>query len=116
MHRLFIHWALSALALGIVSQLVPGFVVTGIAPAFIAAIVIGFINATLGFFLKMVTLPLTIMTLGLCWFIINAMMLEFASNLVQGFYVQSFAAAFLGGIVLSLVNIVLKFIFLPRQI
>ena len=53
--RLLLHWILSALALIIVSHLVPGFVVTGFVPALIAALVIGLLNATVGLFLKIVT-------------------------------------------------------------
>ena len=58
------------------------------AAALIAAIFIGFINATLGVFLKIVTFPLTILTLGLFWFIVNAIMIELASALVPGFAVR----------------------------
>ncbi len=111
MAKILVHWALSALAIGIVSQIVPGFMVDGIAAALIAAIVIGFINATLGLALKIVTFPLTIVTLGLFWFVINALMIELASMFVPGFTVTGFGSAFLGGIVLTLVNIVLRAVF-----
>lgn len=116
MHKTLLHWALSALAIWIVSQIVPGFIVTGAGAALIAAVVIGFINATLGFFLKIITFPLTVMTLGVFWFVINAMMIELAANLIPGFVVESFASAFLGAIVLSLVNTLLKGLFLPLEI
>lgn len=108
MEKILIHWALSALAIWLVSQIVPGFVVDGAGAALIAAVVIGLVNATLGLALKIMTLPLTIMTLGIFWFIINAIMIEFAANFIPGFYIASFASAFWGGIVLTLVNIVLK--------
>ena len=111
MAKILVHWALSALAIGIVSQIVPGFMVDGIAAALIAAVVIGFINATLGLALKIVTFPLTVVTLGLFWFVINALMIELASMFVPGFRVADFVAAFLGGIVLTLVNIVLRAVF-----
>jgi putative membrane protein len=111
MAKILIHWALSALAIGIVSQVVPGFMVDGIMAALIAAVVIGFINATLGLALKIVTFPLTIVTLGLFWFVINALMIELASMFVPGFTVTGFGSAFLGGIVLTLVNIVLRTVF-----
>jgi putative membrane protein len=107
---------MSALAIWIVSRIVPGFVVTDAVTALIAALVIGFVNATIGFLLKIFTLPLTIMTLGLFWFVINAMMIELASNFIPGFAVQNFASAFWGGIVLSLVNIVLKVLLLPTEL
>jgi putative membrane protein len=106
--RTLINWILSALAVWIVSKFVPGFVVTGAFAALIAALVIGLVNATLGVVLKVLTFPLTIVTLGLFWLVINALMLELASALVPGFEVRSFGAAFIGAIVLSLVNMVLR--------
>jgi len=89
--------------------------VSGPTAALIAALAIGFINATLGFVLKIITFPLTLLTLGLFWFVINALMLELASALVPGFQVRGFFAAFVGAIVLSLVNLVLKAIVMPSQ-
>lgn len=112
--RLLLHWVLSALAVWIVAQVVPGVYLRGVGSALIAALVIGFINATLGFVLKIVTFPLTLVTLGLFWFVINALMLEVASMFVPGFHVQGFFAAFVGAIVLSLVNLLLKAIVMPR--
>jgi putative membrane protein len=65
--------------------------------------------------LKIITFPLTLVTLGLFWFVINALMLEFASALLApGFQVNGFLAAFVGAIVLSLVNLLLKAIVMPR--
>ncbi len=113
--RLLLNWVLSALAVWIVSQVVPGIYVHGLVAALIAALVIGFINATLGFLIKIVTFPLTLLTLGLFWFVINAAMLKFASVLVPGFEVHGFAAAFIGAIVLSLVNWVLHWLIMPKR-
>jgi putative membrane protein len=113
--RLLLHWVLSALAVWIVAQIVPGIHVSGAVAALIAALVIGFINATLGALLKILTFPLTLLTLGLFWFVINALMLKFASVLVSGFRVDTFFAAFVGAILLSLVNMVLKWLVNPRQ-
>jgi len=113
--RMLLHWVVSALAVWITSRVVPGFVVNGVAAALIAAIVIGLVNATLGLFLKVVTFPLTLLTLGLFWFVINAVMLELASMFVPGFHVLGFASAFWGGIVLSLVNMFLKWLILPSR-
>jgi putative membrane protein len=115
MLRLLLNWVLSALALWIVSRLVPGFIITGAVAALLAAVVIGFVNATLGAFLKLVTLPLTILTLGIFWLVINAVMIELASAFVPGFRVASFGAAFWGSIVLSLVNLLLKWIVKPER-
>src|SRR5438477_12901677 len=113
--RMLVHWLLSAFSIWIVSRLVPGFAVSGPLAALIAAVVIGLVNATLGLFLKIVTFPLTILTLGIFWFVINAMMIEFASAFVPGFHIASFASAFWGGIVLMIVNSLLKWLILPKR-
>jgi len=109
-----LNWVLSAVALWIVANLVPGFHLTGPFAALIAALVIGFVNATLGVFLKIVTFPLTLLTLGLFWLVINAAMIELASAIVPGFRVDTFAAAFWGAIVLSLVNMFFRWLIGPR--
>src|SRR5512146_2167364 len=113
MLRLLINWLLSALALLIVAHVVPGCHVSGLGAALWAVIVTGFVNATLGFFLKLITLPLTILTLGIFWFVINALMLALASSFIPGFHITSFGAAFLGAIVLTLVNMFLKWLVRP---
>ena len=94
----------------VVAQLIRGFDVTGFGTALLAAIVIGLVNATVGLFLKIVTLPLTLISLGIFWFIINALMLKLAAAFVPGFNIQGFLPAFFGAIVLSLVNLFLKII------
>ena len=107
--RLLLNWLLSAVALLVVSFLVPGFHVEGFKSALIAAVVIGLINASLGLLLKLITLPLTILTLGVFWWVVNALMLMLASALLTpGFRVEGFLWAFLGAIVLSLVNVILR--------
>jgi putative membrane protein len=114
--RLLLSWVLSAIAVWIVAQVVPGISVHGPVAALVAALVIGFINATIGALLKILTFPLTLLTLGLFWFVINALMLELASALLSpGFQVHGFFAAFVGAIVLSLVNLMLKAIVLPAK-
>jgi putative membrane protein len=107
--RLLLNWLLSAISLLIVSCLVPGFYLRGFTAALIAALVIGLVNATIGLFFKIITLPLTLLTLGLFWWVINAFMLMFASTLLTpNFIVRGFWPAFWGAIVLSLINMVLK--------
>ena len=113
--RLLLNWVLSALAVWIMAQLVPGISVNGATAALIAALAIGFINATLGALLKIITFPLTVVTLGLFWFVINGLMLELASAFVPGFQVRGFVAAFVGAIVLSLINLLLKAIVMPSK-
>jgi len=89
--------------------------VTGPLAALIAAVVIGFVNATIGLFLKIITFPLTIVTFGIFWLVINAAMIELASAIVPGFRVETFWAAFWGAIVLSLVNMALKWLIMPER-
>ena len=113
--RLLLHWVLSAVAVWIVAYIVPGIGVSGPMAALIAAAVIGLINATLGLLLKILTFPLTILTLGLFWFVINAIMLELAAALVRGFYVRNFVAALIGAVMLSLVSSVLHWLVMPSR-
>lgn len=108
MVSLLVSWVITALALLIVAYFIPGFKVDSLKSALIAAIVIGLVNATLGLVLKIVTFPLTILTLGIFWFVINALMLMLAAKLVDGFTISSFWAALFGGILLSIVNAALK--------
>jgi len=112
--RLILHWILSAVALMIVAHLVPGFYVRSFGAALIAALVIGLVNATLGFLLKVLTFPFIILTLGLFWFVVNAVMLIVASKLVPGFVVTGFIPAFWGAIVLALINMAFRAL-LPRR-
>lgn len=105
---LLLHWLLSAIALLIVSRIVPGFHVSGLIPALIASVIIGLLNATVGLFLKVVTFPLSILTLGIFLLVINALMILLASALVPGFRVQGFAPAFWGAIVLALLGMLIR--------
>ena len=113
--RLLLNWVLSALAVWLVSKVVPGITVSGPMAALIAALAIGFINATIGLLLKVLTFPLTLLTLGLFWFVINAAMLKLASALVPGFEVHGFVAALLGAILLSLVSSLLHWLVMPSR-
>jgi len=103
-----VNWLLSAFSVMIVAHVIRGFDVTGFGAALIAALVIGLMNATIGVFLKIITLPLTLLSLGVFWFVINALMLKLASAFVPGFSIQGFLPAFFGAIVLSLVNMFLR--------
>ena len=106
--RLLLHWILSAIALILVSHLVPGFHVAGLIPALIAALVIGLLNATVGLFLKIITFPLSILTLGLFLLVINGAMILVASSLVTGFHVAGWIPAFWGAVVLALLGMLIR--------
>jgi putative membrane protein len=105
---LLLHWVLSAIALLIVSRIVPGFHVLGLWPALIASLVIGLLNATVGLFLKIITFPLSILTLGLFLLVINGIMILVASSIVPGFRVYGFGPAFWGAVVLALLGMVIR--------
>lgn len=107
MASLFLHWLTSAVSLLIVAYIFPGITVNGLG-AVVAPVVIGLVNATLGFLLKIITLPLSLLTFGLFLLIINAFMLQLAAVLVPGFFVAGFWSAFFGAIVLSLVSMFLR--------
>jgi putative membrane protein len=106
--RLLIRWFIMALSLLIVAYLIPGFSVTTPVAAFIAAVVFGLVNGTIGTILKIVTFPITLVTLGLFWLVINAAMLGLTAYLVNGFAIDTPVTAFFGSIVLSIVNLILR--------
>jgi putative membrane protein len=106
--KLLAHWILSALCLLLVARFVPGFIVRSFGAALLAAIVIGFVNGTIGVLLKIVTLPLTILTFGVFWLLINALMLKFAALFVPGFDVLGLWPAFIGGLMLSILNMAIR--------
>ena len=108
MLNLLLDWILSAVAIFLVAYVVPGFEISGFAAALLAALVVGLVNATLGLVLKILTFPITIVTLGIFWIVINALMLMLAASFVPGFSIQGFLPAFIGAIVLSLLNLVLR--------
>jgi putative membrane protein len=106
--RWIIHWIVNAAILALVVNVVPGYHVSSVTSLLIATLVLGVVNATLGVFLKVITFPLTVLTFGIFWLVINALMIELVGNIVPGFYVLNFRAAFLGAIVLAIVNTLLK--------
>jgi len=108
MVKLLIQWLLIAVALLAVSSLVRGFEVNGLAPALVAALVIGLLNATVGFFLKVITFPISILTLGIFLLVINGLMIMLASAVVRGFHVRGFGAAFWGAVVLALLGMLIR--------
>ena len=105
--KTIIHWVVSALAILITAYVLPGVHVDGLVTALILAVVLGVINAFLRPLLIILTLPITILTLGLFVLIINGLLVLLASYIVPGFTVDSFWWAFLFGIVLAIVSSVL---------
>ena len=110
MLNLLLGWLASAISLLIVAYFVPGFHVDTFVTALIAAVVIGFINGTLGFVVKLVTFPLRLLTLGLLSIVINAAMLWIATYFVTGFRIDNFVTALIGSVLLSIVNWALRLV------
>jgi putative membrane protein len=109
MGRLLLNWLLSAIALLIVSRVVSGFQIDSLGTALIAALAFGLLNATIGLLLKLVSLPLIVLTLGIFLVVVNAFVLELASGFVPGFHIRTFGAAFWGALVLSLLQMLFRF-------
>jgi putative membrane protein len=108
MRHWVIHWILSGVALLIVANVLPGIQVEGFGSALIAALVIGFVSATVGLILKIVLLPFILLSLGVVYFLINGLMLKLASELVPGFRVNGCLPAVLGSVLLTIVDYLLN--------
>ena len=102
--RLLAVWVINALALLLVAYLLKGIHVNGFGSALIAALVLGLVNTLIRPILVILTLPVTLLTLGLFIFITNALLFLFVGNLLAGFQVASFGAALLGSILYSVIS------------
>jgi putative membrane protein len=103
---LIIRWILNTLALFLVVKIVPGFFYRDWVTLAIAAAVLGLLNAIIRPILFVLTLPLTVVTLGLFLLVLNAIMLELTAWLVPGFDINGFGWAMVGALVLSIVSLV----------
>ena len=99
-----IRWLILTCSIIITSYLIEGIVVKGFFSAFFAAAFLGILNAFFRPVLFILTLPITIVTLGLFTFVLNAIMLLMVSGLVSGFDVKGFGAAFVGSLLISIVS------------
>lgn len=104
MNGLLFRWLISAVSLLIISYIVPGIEVQGFFYALIAAVFLGVLNAIVRPVLIILTLPLTILTLGLFLFVVNGIMLMLVSLVIKGFQVNGFWPAVLGALLLSVIN------------
>ncbi len=102
--QLLLRWVTNALGLLLVANLVPGVSVRSFWTALVVALVLGILNAIVRPLLILLTLPITIVTLGLFTFVLNALMFWLASAIVKGFDVAGFWPAFWGALVLWLVS------------
>ena len=106
MATLIVKWLISALAVFFVGNFLPGIHVPGYKIALLTALVLGVLNITLRPVLKLISLPITILTLGLFSFIVNGFILWLASRIVTGFSVDTFWWAVLGSVIISIVTAV----------
>ena len=106
--KLFAKWLLSAAALLFVAYVYSGVQVESFPSALVAALVIGLFNAVLRPILVVLTLPVTIVTIGLFLFVINALMFWAAAGVLDGFHVAGFGAALLGSLIYSVLGLVIE--------
>ena len=102
--KLILRWALNAVALMLIPELVSNVRVDSYTAALISAVLLGFVNAIIRPLLILITLPITILTLGLFTLVINGLMFWTVSGLVQGFVVPDFATAFWGALLYSVLT------------
>jgi putative membrane protein len=105
--KLILKWLLSAVALLFVASVYSGVEVPDFTSALIAALVIGLLNMVVRPILVVLTLPVTLITLGLFLFVINALMFWAASGLLSGFHVNGFGAALLGSLIYSVLGLII---------
>lgn len=108
MIKLLVKWLLSATALLFVAYVYSGVEVKSFTAALIAALVIGLLNAVVRPILVVLTLPVTVVTLGLFLFVINALMFWAAAGVLDGFQVRGFGAALIGSLIYTLMGVVIE--------
>lgn len=102
--RLILRWALNAVALMLLPEVITQLRVDSYAAALVSALLLGLVNALIRPLLILITLPITLLTLGLFTLVINGLLFWLVSNLVAGFHVPDFATAFWGALLYSLLT------------
>ncbi|AEA34127.1 phage holin family protein [Hippea maritima] len=103
-----IKWAINTIALGVAAIIVKGVVIHSIVALAVASLIIGFLNASLKPIMIILTLPLNILTMGLFTFVINTIMILITSQIVRGFDVSGFWAAFVASLFMSFISFILS--------
>ena len=114
MRRFLLHWLITAVALAATARLVPGIRVGSLAPLALAALVLGLVNAFVRPVLVILTLPITVLTLGLFYLVVNGAAFALAAALVPGFTVASLGSAIVGALLVGLVSWILGWLLRPR--
>lgn len=108
--HLLVHWLIATVAVLLTAYFVPGFKVSSFGAAMVAAVVIGFVNMIIWPVLAFLTLPLTILTLGLFLLVVNGISLKIAAALSPGFEINGFMPAVLGSLVLTFIGWLIRFV------
>lgn len=113
--NLILSWLINAAALYVAARLVAGVSVADTGSLLIAALVIGLVNSIVRPILRFVTFPITVLTLGLFYFVLNGAMLYLAAELTPGFELSGWMAAILGALVMSIVATILHLFLKPKK-
>src|SRR5262245_23939126 len=115
MIKLLLHWLVNAGALLLVAYLYPGVQIKDFVAALVAALVLGLVNAIIRPILVLLTLPVTLLTLGLFLFVINALLFWLVAEVVSGFAVTGFWAALIGSILYSIITLITSWLLFPKR-
>lgn len=113
MFEFLLIWLLSAVALMAVAYLIPGVQVNSFKSALLAAVIVGLINSLLRPVLAFISFPITVLTLGLFYLVLNGLLFWLAGSLIRGFKVEGFWSGVFGAITYGIINWILISIFLP---
>jgi len=114
--KFLVRWAINTIALGVTVLIVKGLYVSGIVALVVASLFIGFLNASLRPIMLLLTLPFNILTMGTFTFIINTIMILITSEIVRGFDVSGFWAAFVASLIMSFVSFLLNlFVYVNKE-
>jgi putative membrane protein len=115
MNGMLIRWLTSTGAIVLTSYLLNGIQIDGFPTAFVAAAILGILNALIRPIALLITLPINVLTLGFFTFVINALMLQMVSGIISGFEVHGFGSAVLGSLMISVISWLLNsFVDRPR--
>ncbi len=103
-----VNWLLSALALWLVAQIIPGIQIRSFGTALVATVILALVDITIGPILRFIAFPITFLTLGLFEWVLKAVLLKLASIFTPGFRIDGFLNALLGSLVLTVLDIVLR--------
>jgi putative membrane protein len=112
---MILRFLINAIAIAVAARYVPGLLLSGLGAALMAAAILGLVNVLVRPVLLFLTLPFTLLTLGLFIFVVNAVCLMLTAALVPGFEVTGFKGAFLGALIISLVSWLLELLVQPSQ-